>query len=96
MPLTLRSTGLASPVYADWLDYTVFDDGHAIGRMYEDCHARPELRWFWSITVFVGSRPHVRTDGCTASLEEAKAQFMSSWSRVCGKKAGPLGLRENQ
>jgi hypothetical protein len=54
MPLTLRPTGLASPVFADWLDNTVFEDGRAIGRIYEDKHARPDLRWFWSIIVFVG------------------------------------------
>jgi hypothetical protein len=85
--LALRPTGLSSPVYRDQLDYTVLEDGRAIGRMYEDLHTRPELRWFWSITVFVGSRPCIRTDGCTASLEEAKAQFMSSWRRVRGEKA---------
>jgi hypothetical protein len=45
MPLTLRPTGLASPVYADWLDYTVIEDGREIGRMYEDNYAR-SLRWF--------------------------------------------------
>jgi hypothetical protein len=35
----------------DWLDYIVLEDGRTIGRMYEDQHAKPELRWFWSITV---------------------------------------------
>jgi hypothetical protein len=33
MPLTLRPTGLSSPTYADQLDYTVFEDSHAVGRM---------------------------------------------------------------
>ena len=37
MPLTLRPAGLSSPAYRDWLD--------------EDRHSKPELRWFWSITV---------------------------------------------
>ena len=39
MPLTLRHTGLSSPVYRDQLDYTVFEDGRPIGRMYEDRYA---------------------------------------------------------
>jgi hypothetical protein len=55
--LTLRPTGLSPPVYRDQLDYEVIEGGRAIGRMYEDPHALPELRWFWSITVFVGYRP---------------------------------------
>ena len=50
MPLTLRPTGLASPVYRDQLDYTVIEDGREIGRLYEDRNTQPELRWFWSIT----------------------------------------------
>jgi hypothetical protein len=46
---TLRPTGPSPPVYRDQLDYEVIEDGRAIGGMYEDCHALPELRWFWSI-----------------------------------------------
>ena len=30
--LTLRHTGFSSPVYRDQLDYTVYEDGRAIGR----------------------------------------------------------------
>jgi hypothetical protein len=67
MPLTLRPTGLSSPVYQDQLDYTVFEDGRKIGRMCEDRYSPPELRWFWSITVIVDSR--------LATLDQAKAQF---------------------
>ena len=55
MALTLRPTGLSSPAYADRLDYTIFDNGKPVGRMYEDKHA-PELPWFWSITVYVDSQ----------------------------------------
>jgi hypothetical protein len=53
MPLALRPTSLSSPVHRDQLDYTVFEDGRAIGRMYEDPHTRAELRWFWSIIRIV-------------------------------------------
>jgi hypothetical protein len=82
MPLTLRPTGLSSPVYADQLDYTVFEDGRAIGRMYEDKHARPDLRWFWSIIVFVGSEPGIATHGKAATIEEVKAQFLINWQKL--------------
>ena len=49
MPLTLRPTGLSSPAYRDWLDYVIVEDGRDVGRLYEDRHSKPELRWFWSI-----------------------------------------------
>jgi hypothetical protein len=48
--LTLRRSGLSSPAYRDWLDYVIVEDGRDVGRIYEDRHSRPELRWFWSIT----------------------------------------------
>jgi len=66
--LTLRPTGLSPPIYRDQLDYEVIQDGQPVGRMYEDLHALSELRWFWSITVFVGDRPDVTTNGRVATL----------------------------
>jgi hypothetical protein len=87
MALTLRRTGLSSPVYADQIDYTVLEDGREIGRIYEDRHSRPELRWFWSITVFVGSQPGIVTNGRAPTIEQAKAQFLENWlkyrARAC-------------
>ena len=53
MPRTLRPTGLSSPAYADKLDYVVCEDGKVIGRIYEDWHTLPDLRWFRSIAVYV-------------------------------------------
>ena len=32
-----------------------------MGRIYEDRHTLPDLRWFWSITVYVD--PHCRYTG---------------------------------
>jgi hypothetical protein len=32
--LTLRSTGLASPAYANWLDYVIVEAGRTVGRLY--------------------------------------------------------------
>jgi len=34
MPLTFRPTGLAWPAQADRQDWTVFEDGRPIGRIY--------------------------------------------------------------
>jgi hypothetical protein len=86
MLLTLRPTGLSSPVYADWLDYTVIEDGRAVGRMCEDRYSPPELRWFWSIIVIIDSRLGIVTNGRTATLDEAKARFRDSWDRVSANK----------
>jgi hypothetical protein len=39
--------------YRDWLDYTIVEDGRRdVSRLYEDRHSRPDLRWFWSITIY--------------------------------------------
>jgi hypothetical protein len=43
-----------------------------IGRFYEDRHTLPELRWFWSITIYVDPALGVTTNGRVPSLEEAK------------------------
>src|SRR5205823_14459838 len=80
--LSLRPTGLSPPVYREQRDYTVIEDGRAIGRMYEDWHALPEMRWFWSITVFVGYRPGVTTNGRVPTLEKAKARLLSYWQKA--------------
>ena len=88
--LSLRSTGLSPPIYRDQLDYEVLEDGRPIGRMYEDLHALPTLRWFWSITVFVGDRPGVTTNGRVATLTEAKARFVENWEK-CRTASTPTG-----
>jgi hypothetical protein len=43
-------------------------------RVYEDRHSKPELRWFWSITIYVNPKRDINTSGRAASLDEAKAQ----------------------
>jgi hypothetical protein len=97
MALTLRPTGLQSPAYEDWPDYSIFEGSYRIGRLYEDraVGTRPELRWFWSITVAVDPRTGVRADGCATSIEEAKAQFHENWGRwkAWAKIAGQPALR---
>ena len=56
--LTLRRSGLSSPAYRDCLDYVIVEDGRDVSRLYEDRHSKPELRWFWSITVYVNLAGH--------------------------------------
>jgi hypothetical protein len=79
--LTLRCTGLSSPAYRDWIDYVIVEDGRDVGRVYEDRHSRPELRWFWSITLYVNPKLGITTSGRAASIEEAKAQFLANWQK---------------
>jgi len=84
MALSLRRTGLASAAYANKLDYLVIEDGQVIGRMYEDKHVPPDVRWFWSITAFhIDPALAITTNGRVPSLAEAKAQFRASCSKVC-------------
>ena len=75
--LTLRPTRLEkSPVYAHLKDYTVVEDGIAIGRIYEQRPgAPPDALWEWSITVIVPGPRRGNKDGRAVSFEDAKAQF---------------------
>ena len=88
MPLTLRPTGLSSSAYRDWLDYVIVEDGRDVGRIYEDRHSKPELRWFWSITVYVNPKLGIVTSGRVPTIEEAKAQFLASWQK-CRRNSTP-------
>jgi hypothetical protein len=64
--LTLRRTGLSSPAYQDLLDYIIVEDSRDVGRLYEDRHSKPELRWFWSITLYVNPMLGITTSGRAA------------------------------
>ena len=59
----------------------IVENGQDVGRLYEDRHAKAELRWFWSITVYVYPMLVITTSGRAPSLDEAKAQFLSSWRK---------------
>ena len=39
------------------------------------------LRWFWSITVYVNPKLGTITSGRAASIDEAKAQFLTNWQK---------------
>jgi hypothetical protein len=78
--LTVRKTG-ASLAYQQWADYTAYDHGRAIGRIYQDRATRPALRWFWSITMIGARHKGIRTDGCTPTLKQAKAELQANWHK---------------
>jgi hypothetical protein len=62
MALTLRLTAPSSTDYRDWLDYTIVEDGRRdVGRLYEDRHSRPELRWLWCITIYFAPKLGIAT-----------------------------------
>jgi hypothetical protein len=78
--LTLHRTNL-SPSYRSELHFEVIEDGRAVGRIYEDLQAPPELRWYWSITAPVGDSPDVVTNGRAPTLDLAKARFLKNWQK---------------
>jgi hypothetical protein len=82
MALSLRPTGLASPAFADQADDVVIEDGQVIGRIYEDRYVLADIRWFWSITEHVDPALGIRTHNRVPSLQVAKEQFKSSWSKL--------------
>ena len=89
MPLTLRPTALSSPAYRDWADYIAREDSRAVGRIYDDRHTLPGLRWFWSITMYVNPKLGITTSGRAPSLAEAKSQFLSNWQRCRADSTPP-------
>ena len=81
MALTLRFTAPSSDD-RDWLDYTIVEDGRRdVGRLYEDRHSRPELRWFWSITVYINPDLGITTSGRAPTMNEAKEHFLCNWQK---------------
>jgi hypothetical protein len=90
MPLTLRPTGLRqSAAFAHLADYSVYDDGREIGRIYE-VHAptRPEAAWTWSIIVMGEARGHVMTDGNASHVRRGEAPVR----RMLGAVQGLAGV----
>jgi hypothetical protein len=81
MTLTLRPTGLAAPVDGDHKDFIVMSGEFVLGRIYEECGARPELRWYWAINGVHAGPSVMRKDGRARSLEGAKAQFADNWQK---------------
>jgi hypothetical protein len=90
MTLWLRRSGLVSPADADRADYLVIEHEKVIGRIYEQRYVPADVRWFRSITAFhVDPALGIDTNGRVPTLDEAKAQFRSSWNRVCEQQSMP-------
>jgi hypothetical protein len=79
MPLTMRPTGLASPINKDRQDYTIYSGAWAVGRIYEERGELDHMRWFWSLYGVVGRPPKVHMNDHAPTLEEAKTQFEAAW-----------------
>ena len=79
MPLTIRPSGLASPGDKDRQDFTVYCGEWAVGRIYEQRGGPDSMRWFWSLYGMLGKPVDMDTNGHAATLDEAKAQFESTW-----------------
>ena len=89
--LALRRTRLDQvPADAHLEDYTVRNNGEAVGRLYQvRAPAVPELAWFWSITTYVDPRAEVKINGPAADLATAKAAFRASWREWLNWKPKP-------
>jgi hypothetical protein len=76
----MSPTGLGHGVYKDDVDYGVFCGEWCIGRIYQMRTGPADLRWFWAL--YAPSKPGaLRTDNRTATLDEAKAEFETSWKQ---------------
>jgi hypothetical protein len=83
MALSPRRSALVSPADADRPDYLVIEHDKVIGRIYEQRSVPADVRWFWSITAFhIDPALGIATNGRMPTLDEAKAQFQSSWDKV--------------
>jgi hypothetical protein len=80
MPLTMRPTGLASPVDRRQ-DYTVYRGKWAIGRIYQERGMPAEMQWFWSFHGSVSSSYDMRTNGHAPTLEAAKGELATCWHK---------------
>jgi hypothetical protein len=87
MALTMRPTGSSSPADKDEIDFVIYEDGEAVGRIYEigGIGTPPDVRWFWSMTLLVDWRLGIVKSGKVATLEEAKARFRESLAKARGR-----------
>jgi len=78
-PLTLRHTSGGGGDFCAPDDYEVMNNGRAIGRIYRPYAGVPRDRpWEWTITGAVVA-PALPNYGFTATRDEAKAAFASTW-----------------
>jgi|SRR6267142_2263570 hypothetical protein len=90
MALTLRPTGLESPVYNDLKDYTVFSGRWGIGRIYEERGARPDLRWYWTLYGPHAGLDIIRRDGRASTLGDLEQCPLSAISALAERAVAAL------
>ncbi len=61
MPLTMRPTGLGSPVDRRQ-DFTIYSGKWTVGRIYEEHGMPAEMQWFWSFLGSVDRPSDMRTN----------------------------------
>ena len=66
MPLTIRPTGLSSPVDKGRQDFTIYSGDWAMGRICEQRGGADSMRWFWSLYGIFGKPADMRTDDYAA------------------------------
>ena len=81
MPLTMRATGLSSPVDKGRVDFTFYCGAWAVGRIYEHLEGPERLRWFWALNGMFGRPREIRDHGHAPTFDEAKAQFEAAWQQ---------------
>jgi hypothetical protein len=69
MPLTMRPTGLSSPIDRHLMDYTVYSGEWPVGRIYGERGSAQDQRWFWSLFGILANPPDMHTNGRAPTLE---------------------------
>jgi hypothetical protein len=69
----------------------IVENGQDVGRLYEDGHAKAELRWFWSITVYVNPMLGIITSGRAASRD-----IMSEYRATSSRNARAIHPRKRR
>lgn len=87
-PYSLRRTRLSDE--ADTQDFVIRWNGRDVGRVYRGKFAQRDL-WQWTIYMIDGARriEGVPIQGLAETLDEAKAEFRSSFDRMRAAGAGP-------
>jgi hypothetical protein len=92
MALTLRPTS-TSAAGVDRLDFTVYESGNPVGRIFEspEFGTQEDSYWFWSITVYVDPQTEIVTSGKVQTLNEAKLGWQKVVSGGRGEPPSPDG-----
>jgi hypothetical protein len=62
------------------LDYVIVEDGRDVARIYEDRNSKPELGWFWAISIYVNPKLGITTSGRASGYWSTTARSARSES----------------